>query len=105
MRYEGPLGFPPMLHPDFRPGPVKVAGYSEFAGEDATVWHIVLARATGREIAPPLVDPAFEPLSELEGVLLAEVPLDEQDLLRGPTPEDHADRLPPREEDPETRRK
>ena len=32
------------LHPDFRAGPVKVVGYTEFGGEDDTVWHIVLAR-------------------------------------------------------------
>src|SRR5262245_20091562 len=60
--------------------------------------------AAGREIAAPLVDPAFEPLSELERVLLAKVPLDEKDLLRGPAPENHAGGLPPRKEDPETGR-
>ena len=32
------------LHPDFRLGPIKVAGYAEFGGEDATVWDIVRKR-------------------------------------------------------------
>jgi len=31
------------LHAGFRPGPVKVVGYAEFGGEDATVWDTALA--------------------------------------------------------------
>ena len=32
------------LHPDFRLGPIKVAGHAEFRGEDDTVWDFVLER-------------------------------------------------------------
>lgn len=32
------------LHPDFKPGPIKIAGHAEFRGEDATVWNMVRQR-------------------------------------------------------------
>jgi hypothetical protein len=32
------------LHPDFRPGPIKVAGLAESGGEERTVWDIVRQR-------------------------------------------------------------
>jgi len=39
------------LHPDFRPGPIKVAGYAELGGEDNTVWDIVRKRDGWRQVA------------------------------------------------------
>jgi hypothetical protein len=32
------------LHPNFRPGPVKIGGFAECRGEDDTVWDLVLKR-------------------------------------------------------------
>src|SRR5262249_44666279 len=80
---------------DCRPGiSVKLVLHSasvDFTGEinqQVAVW---------RKIAPPFVDPAFEPLAVLKLIRVG-VPEDESHPIGWPTPEDHCARRTPRED-------